>query len=151
MESGRYEFGLLRRQGDRSDGDLLQGHVAALISGDAGARNADLHAGLGVRLMVTDIDPAAGGAVALGGEFELRIPNFNRFGVFGSAFGAPSATSFGDIERYTEFSLALDYQVIRQASVYLGYRNLKYGFDIPGNNDTRTRDSGYHAGLRLNF
>lgn len=152
VDSGRYDVGVLSKRGDDNQTDIYQGHLGVLIAGDAGATNADVRAGLGVRLMIADVDPSTGGAVALGGEFEARIPQFNRLGVFGYAYGAPRATSLGDLNRYTEIAVAIDYQLIREASIYLGYRNVKYGLDKdPQGDDTRTRDTGIHGGLRLTF
>ena len=152
VDSGQYDGGIIAKRRDDNQTDIYQGHFGVLITGDAGASNADVHAGLGVRLMVADVDPSTGGAVALGGEFEARLPQFNRVGVFGYAYGAPRATSLGDMNRYTEIAVAIDYQVIREASIYLGYRNIKYGLDKdPLGDDTRTRDTGIHGGLRLNF
>lgn len=151
VDSGRYDVGFLTRQADGAGRDLYQVHAGALVTGDAGARRANVHAGIGARLLFADVDPATGMALALGGEFEARLPAYNRLGLIGHVWGAPSVIAFGDLDRYTELALALDWQLIRQASVYIGWRNVKYAFDVPGMDDTRSYDTGFHGGIRLNF
>ena len=144
--SGVYEVGVLA--GEEEGRDFLQGHGGLLVTGDAGARQANVTAGLGVRLAGMDVDKVSGGALALGGMFEARLPAFNRIGAIAYLYGAPKASSFGDLDGYLEYALGIDYQVLQAASVYLGYRQLK--IDIP-NVDAITVDNGWHLGLRLSF
>ena len=55
------------------------------------------------------------------------------------------------MDRYTELAVTIDYQVLRDASIYVGYRNLKYRIDDNNVEQSVTADTGLHAGLRLNF
>jgi hypothetical protein len=144
---GLYELGVLA--GERHSADFLQGHAGLLVTGDAGARDANVTAGLGVRLAVLDVEQVSGGALALGGMLEARLPAFNRIGLVAYAYGAPEASSFGDLEGWFEYSAALDYQVLRNASLYAGYRQLKVEPQHTG--DWVTVDTGWHLGLRLSF
>jgi hypothetical protein len=80
---------------------------------------------------------------------EARLPAFNRIGLVAYAYGAPEASSFGDLEGWLEYSAALDYQVLRNASLYAGYRQLKVEPQATG--EWMTVDTGWHLGLRLNF
>ncbi|MCI0750077.1 MAG: YfaZ family outer membrane protein [Nevskiales bacterium] len=146
MTGGRYELGGL--VGDEDDQDLLQGHLGALITGDAGASKAKLIAGLGGRLAVVDVEQVSGSVLALGGMFDVRLPDFNRIGIVAYGYGAPKASSFGDLEGYLEYAVGVDYQVIREASVYLAYRQLK--LDVENICNT-TVENGWHLGLKLNF
>jgi hypothetical protein len=143
---GQYDTGVVIRP--KTEDDLLQVHVGALVTGDAGARGVDLAAGLGVRGVYIGRDDDSGGAVALGGQLEARLPSFNRVGLTGYGYYAPSATSFGQVDEYIEYGAAVDYQVVRDAAVYVGYRNINYDIgDLQG----ITADSGFRAGLRLSF
>lgn len=157
VNKGQFDLGLLSKRGDGNEGDLTQGHFGVLLTGDAGAQKADVVAGLGVRFMGAEFEsPTAGdvtgGAIALGGQVEFRVPQFNRLGAVVAAYGAPSATSLSDIDRYTEINASIDYQVIRDASIYVGYRNVRYTIELQGGNSRDlTADTGFHAGLRLNF
>jgi len=143
---GLYEMGVLA--GEEESRNYFQGHGGLLVTGDAGAERANVTAGLGGRIAVLDVEEVTGGALALGGMVEARLPAFNRIGAVLYAYGAPKASSFGDLEGYLEYSLGLDYQVLRAASVYLGYRQLKVDVKDVGN---FTVDNGWHLGLRLTF
>lgn len=143
----RYDVGYL--YSDDQDARLNVGHAALLVSGDAGARSANVHVGIGVRAAGIDQRGAEGGAVAVGGEFDVRLPAMNRLGLVGYAFYAPDVLAFGDIDTYLDASITVDYEIIRNASVYAGYRQVRAGIDeAPG---TNLRDNSPVVGLRLNF
>lgn len=144
--NGIYEFGGLL--GERDDRRFQQGHAALLVTGDAGARQANVTAGLGGRVFALHAEEADGAGLALGGMFEARLPAFNRLGVLAYAYGAPKASTFGDFEGWYEYAVSLDYQVLQGASVYGGYRQIKVDVE---NGGTFTVDNGWHLGLRLNF
>ncbi len=143
---GLYDMGVLF--GDEDGRKVRQGHVGVLVTGDAGAREANVTAGLGGRIALLDLEQVSGGVLALGGQVEARIPAFNRIGVIGYIYGAPRASTSGDLEGYLEYAVSADYQVLRQASLYVGYRQLKLDVEGVG---TVTADNSLHLGLRLNF
>jgi hypothetical protein len=144
---GVYEVGALN--GERAGFDYFQGHAGVLVTGDAGAERATVTAGLGVRLAFVDTDPQlSGSALALGGMIDARLPAFNRIGAIGYAYWAPNASSFGDITSYLEYAIDADYEVLRNASLYVGYRQLRLGADSYGHFSV---DQGWHLGLRLSF
>jgi hypothetical protein len=144
--NGIYEFGGML--GERRDERFEEAHAGLLVTGDAGARKANVNAGLGGRVFAVHADELDGAGLALGGMFEARLPSFNRIGVVGYAYGAPEASTFGDIEGFLEYAVALDYQVLQGASIYVGYRQLKVDVEDYG---TFTVDTGYHLGLHLSF
>ena len=145
--SGIYEFGALL--GERNDDSYQQIHAGLLATGDAGARDANVTAGLGGRVFLLNGDGGAdGGGLALGGMVEARLPAFNRIGAIAYGYGAPKASTFGDFEGWLEYAVGVDYQVLKGASVYLGFRQVKVDVENFGN---VTVDSGWHFGLRLNF
>ena len=154
--NGLYDIGGLFGKNDYSGGgdlDYREGHVGMLVTGDAGAQQANVTAGLGGRIALLGADAGAGGnftggALALGGMIEARLPAFNRIGALAYFYGAPNVSSFGDFTRYFEYSGDVDYEVLQSASVYAGFRQLKVGVDNVG---TVTVDSGWHLGLRLKF
>lgn len=143
---GVYELGGLF--GERGGVDINQAHVGLLVTGDAGAREATVKAGLGGRLFLFESDGPDGGGLALGGMVDARVPSFNRIGVVAYAYGAPSASTFGDLEAWYEYAVNLDYQVLRGASIYVGWRQIKVDIEDFGN---ATVDTGFHGGLRLSF
>ena len=144
--NGVYDVGGAFGRGDTHN--LREGYVGALITGDAGARPANVTAGLGLRLVGLSLSGVSGGALGLGGQVEGRLPQYNRLGAFVYGYWAPGVASTGDLNGYAEYALSIDYQVIREASVYAGYRQIK----IRGDNfPWSTVDTGFHFGLRLNF
>jgi hypothetical protein len=143
---GQYDVGVLVRP--KSEDDLLQAHLGFLVTGDAGAKIVDVAAGLGIRGVYIGRDGDSGGAAAIGGQFEARMPDFNRVGLSGYAYFAPSTTSFGQVDRYLEYSGAIDYQVVRDAAIYVAYRNIRYDIGGVGN---VTADVGWRGGVRLTF
>lgn len=143
---GQYDFGVIL--GEEDGRNLFQGYAGLMVTGDAGARQANVNAGLGGRVLLIDVESVSGGALALGGMFEARLPAFNRIGAYFYLYGSPKVSSFGDLDGYLEYAGALDYQVIRGASVYVGYRQIRIKPDDAG---SVTVDNGFHLGLRMTF
>ncbi|MEQ1440755.1 YfaZ family outer membrane protein [Fontimonas sp. SYSU GA230001] len=144
--NGQYDVGVIVRP--KREDDLFVAHVGALVTGDAGARDFNLAAGLGLRGVYIGRDHDSGGALALGGQAEARYPGYERIGLSVYGYFAPEVICFGEFDRYYEIGTAVDYQVLKNASVYAGYRNvnvrLETGRDI-------TADNGLHVGMRLSF
>lgn len=141
------DLGLLYREDDDADGTLV--HVGLLIFGDAGAPKANIQAGVGARGVLFDADPGLnGGALALGGTISARLPDFDRLGARLTVYYAPDVSAFGDLADYFEYGIGLDYQLIRQAFVVAGYRQIRLGISDAPRIDI---ESGGYAGLRLVF
>lgn len=128
-------------------GDVANAGVQLL--GDAGVGPNPLHAGIGGQFFY--INPkhgdADGESVALGGFVQYQLPRFNRIGFGGHVYYSPSIISFGDVDRYFEYGVRAGYQVLRNANVYVGYRQIKADFG-GGYFDL---DSGFHVGVNLTF
>ncbi|TJY60840.1 hypothetical protein E4T66_09275 [Sinimarinibacterium sp. CAU 1509] len=144
--TGQYDAGIIVRP-ERKD-DLLVGHVGALVTGDAGMRDFNLAAGLGLRGVYIGRDHDSGGAAAVGGQAEARFPGYDRIGVSVYGYYAPKILSFGEFDGYHEVGTAVDYQVVPNASVYIGYRNVKVSLENGGD---ITADNGLHVGFRFKF
>ena len=144
--NGEYDFGWLT--GENHSVHYNQLHAGLLVTGDAGARDANIVAGLGGRIVLLDAEDVDGGALALGGMVDARLPAFNRIGVIAYLYGAPKASSFGDYDGYLEYAINADYQVLQGASIYLGWRQVKVDIEGAGN---FTVDTGFIGGLKLSF
>lgn len=142
----RYELGgLISDQGEEN---VVQTHAGLLVTGDAGAREANVTAGLGGRLVLLDAGPISGGGLAVGGMVEARLPAYNRLGMNSYLYWAPGASAFGDLAEHMEYALSVDYDVIRNASIYLGYRQIRVKLD---QGPRVTAETGFHFGMRLRF
>jgi len=137
------DVGILHHE---DDGDMIFGGLQ--LVGDAGGGAEAFTVGLGVRAVTLDANGVDGSAVAIGGFFDYVQPDYNRFAFGGYAYIAPAVTSFGDMERYLEYGLRVEYRVMKQASLYLGYRDVSADF-IGG--VEATIDQGLHAGISLEF
>ena len=142
---GEYDVGVVERP--RSSEDLTQVHGGLLLTGDAGMRDLNLVAGLGARLVYVHRDGENGGAFALGGQINARLPEYNRLGLNASTYYAPGITSIGRLNRYWENAIDVQYELIRNGDIYIGYRNIRQ--DIGGFNGSV--DSGFNLGFRLKF
>ncbi len=109
-----------------------------------------LQAGLGLRLVYTTTDPSRfdGGSLALGGFVKYTFPNANRFSIGGHGYYAPDIVSFGDQSQYYEIAVRAAYNVIRDADVYIGVREVEAKYDGGGRYEY---DSNLHAGLEFRF
>ncbi len=109
-----------------------------------------LQAGLGLRLVYTRTDPSVfdGGSLALGGFVKYTLPGANRFSLGGNVYYAPDIVSFGDQEEYYEIGLRAAYNVIRDADVYLGLREIKAKYEGAGRFEF---DSNLHIGFEFRF
>ena len=107
--------------------------------------------GVGGKAAIINEDPrnATGGALALGAKARWTLPVYNRAAVAGRLYFAPTATSVSDIDGYREYSLRGEFQVLEDANVYLGYRNIELSYDNAG--PDRDFDDGVFAGFSLQF
>ncbi len=143
---GEYEIGGIYGD-DNDDNDFGAAHIGVLLTGDAGAQNANVTAGIGARLQYIDAESDSGGAVELGGKLEVRVPGYDRFGFSAYAWFGPEAASFGDVDDIFEYAAAIDYQILKDASIYVGYRKIEADFGRPRD----VQEDGVHGGIRLKF
>ncbi len=109
------------------DDDGTLGHLGLVIFGDAGARKAIVQAGIGGRIYLLSTDPDINGAaLAMGGSVNGRVPGIDRLGGFGSIWYAPNVSAFGDLDSTFEINLGIEYQLLRQAALSVGWRQIRF-------------------------
>jgi hypothetical protein len=140
------DFGLLYNE-DKEQLDDILAHAGLMVSGENWSKSGTFDISLGGRLVHTSPANVDLAALAFGGQ--VRFSPIHRVGLGGAVFYAPGITSFMDAESYTETNLRLDYQVLPQAFVYLGYRNIEV--DIDGGADDAELDEGMHLGFKMLF
>lgn len=133
--------------------DAIVGMFGAQIVAEAGSRTPGLDAGLGLKLFgasaeVKGRDDASLFALTLGGQLRFVPPPWPRIGVSLQGFFSPDVITFGDADKFAYLSSALEYRVLPQAMVYLGYRKMRAGLEDSG---TVTVESGGHLGFQLEF
>ncbi len=121
-------------------------HVGLQVAGQNWSKQGNFDIGLGGRAVFTDTKPGNGANIAFGGR--VRFSPINRVGFGGSLFYAPKITSFLDSEEYLEWNLAVDYQLLTQAYVYVGYRRVETDIKNAG---TYQIDDNLHLGMKMMF
>ncbi len=112
---------------EEGDSDGTLGHLGLVMFGDAGARKAIIQAGIGGRIYLLSTDPDLNGAaLAMGGSVNGRIPGIDRLGAFGSVWYSPNVSAFGDLDSTFEINLGVDYQLLRQAALSIGWRKISF-------------------------
>lgn len=103
--------------------------------------------GLGIKLFHVDLDNGlSGAALSIGGHLRYRWPN--RVVLRGHAYWAPDVVSTDDLDRYTELALRVGYEVIDNATVYVGLRSIRVRLEGAG---TGTVDDGAFLGVRFHW
>ena len=133
------------RKTDRSDADMT--HVGLYVSGDNWSQAGVFNIKVGGRLVYAAPGPYNVMALGLGGEF--RFSPVHRLGLGASAYYAPRIATFMDGEHYSEFGAKIDYQLLQNAYVYLGYREIDMKVENSGGKFKL--DQSGHVGLKLTF
>ncbi len=126
------------------NGDVVSGGVQVSQNLD---KNLNVAVGLKAVGVFNDYDNAS--ALALGGRIDLAVPAAPRLHFIMNGWIAPGVVSFSGARSYQDFGAALSYQVIDNASVFVGYRYAKVKYD-----DLKTgieMQDGALIGLRMNF
>lgn len=144
VEKSDLTFGLLFNE---NDDFMLTGSLMSM--GQLNGTEHPVKIGIGGKAYYADADAGFdAGALALGGRLSYAIPANKNISIGGEAFYAPSITSFGDADKFYEFSAKIEMQVLSTASIYLGYRSIEA--DLDSNIDIEF-DEGAHIGGTLQF
>ena len=126
--------------------DDVMGIVGFQAVDEAGSATPGLRVGVGVKGFAGTIDSNDIYAVTLGGN--ARLPVFNRVAIYGDFHYAPNVVTFGDAERLLFITAHLEYEILPQATVYVGYRKLHVNLSEGGHVSI---DNGAHIGIQFNF
>jgi len=132
-----------------NNGDAVS--VAGHVTGKALSGPGPLKAGIGLRLSYVSYDDVTdedGVNLGIGGFVRYTFPRYDRFLVGSSLYYAPNVLSFGDTDRFLDFTAWAGYSVIPNADIYAGWRRAEGKFDEAG---SRNIDSGWIIGVRARF
>lgn len=155
----RYSMPLSYNPSGRTDADFGLLYTEAndvmvmagiMMSGEAGSQVPGLYGGVGFRAYGVSLDNGADiGAVTLGGQLRYVLPAMNRVGLVGAINYAPDITTGGDANRFWDYTVRVEYEVLPAAVVYLGYREVGTRLNIT-HRDVDL-DQGGHVGLKMSF
>ena len=128
----------------------LLGEAGLLVKDDVGGNAPGVSVGVGLKALSARIVPVNmnATALALGGMVRYSPPAERRLGFVGEAYLSPNITTFGGADRFLQTGARVEYEIISQASVYLGYRNISFNLK---NGVKTTFDEGVHIGVRMTF
>lgn len=112
-----------------------------------GSKTPGLQIGVGFQGYFSDIGTHEGAALALGTTISYRAPQLKRVNFVAHGHYAPGITSYMDTDRFYEYGLAIEYSLLPQADVFIGYREIKVEEEF---GEFTIDDSG-HLGLRISF
>jgi len=124
------------------------GIVGLGIKGEVGSGSPGLIAGVGIRGYGVGTSRADLGALAIGGLVQYSPPLLSRLGVVAQFYYSPEVLTFMDGKNLQSSELRIEYKVLTQAVVYIGYRNIDANLNGGGSLDV---DDGGHLGLRFMF
>ncbi|MFO7593240.1 MAG: YfaZ family outer membrane protein [Pseudomonadota bacterium] len=142
------EFGLLYSEDQKKLDDTLY-HLGLNVTGENWSQSGTFAITLGGRAYFSSSDQGDMAALAFGGA--LRFSPVHRVGVGGHVYYAPDITSFMDIKSFRETGVRVDYQILPQAFVYLGYRNIEVDLEDNLGGHNFELDDDAHIGFKLLF
>ena len=129
-------------------GTVVNGSL--FIKGFASDGANPLEAGLGLRAGYVDGEgpDQSGIPVAVGAFFRYALPAMDRVSVRGDAWIAPDVLSMGDLDKYEDVSVRVQYALLREADVFVGVRYLNAEFS---NGSRALVDNGLNIGFNIRF
>ena len=126
----------------------LLGELGIMVKDDIGKNAPGFSVGVGIKALTAKAKNNNAGALALGGMLRYAPFPDRRLGLIASLYYSPNIVTFGVADRYTETGARMEYEIIPQAVVYLGYRRINFG--IEARSDAKLNE-GVHLGMRIMF
>lgn len=131
------------------DKDNRLGDIGILVQDEVGERVPGLSVGAGIKGLTAKAQRFNATALAIGGMVKYAPLANRRFSIVGELYLSPNIVTFGDADRYVETNVRFEYELIPQASAYIGYRKINFGLEnYPVD---AVLDEGAHLGLRIMF
>ncbi|HHM05314.1 MAG TPA: hypothetical protein ENJ19_06175 [Gammaproteobacteria bacterium] len=140
---GEFTVGLLFTEQEDFFGEL-----GIRVIGEAGTDAPGLLAGVAVKAVGVAADAGDAVALTLGGLVDYAPPPLPRLHLEAAVNYAPGIVTFLDGDRFYHWSLGVGYEVLRDATVYLGYRKMRLSID---KGPDLNLDNGGHLGLKFKF
>lgn len=133
-----------------TDDDIV-GMFGIQVTGETGSGSPGLQAGVGLKAFGATADEADADvfALTLGGQLQYRPQSLSRVLVGVDGFFSPDIVTFVDAESFSFVSARVGYEILPQATAYLGYRKIRA--DLENGGGEVTIESGGHVGVMLTF
>jgi len=120
------------------------------VSGEAGTDVPGLEFGVSINAYIAEVAAYELIALPLGAHARYSPPPLSRFFGKVAVEYAPDIVTFNDADQLVLAVARLGYEILPNADVYLGYRNIQVGIKDQPNSDV-TIDKGWHIGVNLTF
>ncbi len=151
LARGQFGLGYFYKNEDEAINIL---NIDLHTKGQTAIANMPTTVGIGFQGNIFKEDEFKGSAIGIGGSVRVNIPEAPGLSVESSLHYAPKVIAFGDSDEFRRFRLQLNYRIIENADLSVGYRYINAGidedkFDYDKNN--RTFESGAFLGVKLTF
>lgn len=130
------------------EGDLI--HLGLKVRGDAGGNTTGVEGALGATLYGASLDKPDEdvSAVALTGELYVTPQDLNRARLALMLNYAPEVLTFGEGKSLLDAAARIEYEVLNETRVYVGYRLTRVELEDAGDQDLQ---KGAQLGLNVTF
>ncbi|MEQ1814357.1 MAG: YfaZ family outer membrane protein [Candidatus Nitrotoga sp.] len=128
-----------------NDNNVL-GDTGLLVMSDMG-KSSGTSLGVGLKA-VAALSGDFSVALALGGKIRFTPPVNRRIGLVGLVYVAPKIVSFGGADFFVHGGISVEYEIIKHAVAYIGYRNIRFGVE---NRPDMLNEKNGHLGVRITF
>lgn len=130
-----------------ADAVSLGVNVTGLTKASSGGQKT----GIGAKFVAFDADGFNGSSIALGGYVRHTLATANLISLRADAYYSPSVVSFGDADKYWEFSFRIEYSIMDNASIFAGWRNMEVDAEFANYSADVELEQGGYLGLSLLF
>ncbi len=118
------------------------------VKDELGSNAPGVTVGFGLKGLYANAKNYDASAMAIGGLLRYAPFSDTRFGIGGLVYLSPNIVTFGDADRFIETGVKVDYEIIPQAVVYVGYRKIEFKLK-PG--PYAILNEGANIGLTMSF
>ncbi len=126
---------------------------AGVLVSNEGDSPAFASIGIGIKGVAAKIEKNDSAALALGGQIRITPADDRKFAIVARVYFAPDIVTFGDAEKYIETVVRAEYNIMQNASAYVGYRKVTFDVVLPPPFPVTEvdLDEGIHVGVRIAF
>ena len=149
-ELGKTQFQLGGLYSEYGNDNNTMFDAGLAVKDEIGSKAPGFSAGAGIKALAAHTVGTNESAIAIGGMLRYSPPSLSRLGIIGQLYFSPNITTFGDADRYEQSEAQVEYAIIPNAAVYIGYRNIQFDLNTGGKSKT-TLDEGAFVGVRMSF
>jgi len=128
------------------DLDINVANVDLEVKDQTAIANMPATVGLGLQGNFYKADDFKGSAVGVGGSFRINLPKVPGISLETALYYSPKVLSFGDSDEFRRFRFQVNYRLIENADISVGYQYLNVGIE---QGDNFSLESRAFLGIKL--